>query len=87
MIWRHRRWGKGQICPGPGYLSSPEPLDRGQARELLDHCIISSGNPDIRLGELKETDDYYEAKIIFSDGSLKDVLQVNKRTGWVKKSR
>jgi hypothetical protein len=75
------------MCPGPGYLSSPEPLDRGQAKELFDHCIISSGNPDIRLGDVKETDDYYEGEIVSADGSLKDVLQVDKKTGWVKRGR
>jgi hypothetical protein len=84
MIWRHRRWGKNQMGPGPGYLSSTEPLDRDQAKELFDYCIISSGNPDIRIGEVKETGDYFEAEIVTPDGSVKDVLQVNKKTGWVK---
>jgi hypothetical protein len=70
--------------PGPGYLSSAEPLNKEQAKVLLDRCIASSGNPNIKLGEIMESGDYFKAEIITNDGSLADMLLVDKRTSWIK---
>ena len=84
MIWHHRSWGSSLMGSGPGYLSSAEPLNRGQAEELLNRRITSSGNPDIKLGEIIETQDYFKAEIVSKDGSPVDTLLVEKQTGWIK---
>jgi hypothetical protein len=70
--------------PGPGYLSSAEPLKRDQAKKLLEHCIVASGNPDIRLGKISDMGEHFEAAIIAKDGSLVGRLSVDKRTGWIR---
>jgi hypothetical protein len=84
MIWHHRSWGSSLMGPGPGYLSSAEPLNRGQAKELLDRYIASSGNPNIKIGDIIETRDYFKVEILTKNDSLVDVLWVDKQTGWIK---
>ncbi len=41
-----------------------------------------SGNPNLKVGKVREKDGAYEVEIVTKEGSLVDKLQVNKQTGW-----
>ncbi len=64
----------GQYTPGTYF-------DRNKAAFLVQGYIRSTNNPNIRLGGITAKDEYYEVRIVTAEGSLVDVLLVDKYTG------
>lgn len=86
------RWGHGPWRSGPGYGSQygPEyqqpqkPMQEKDAREVLENYLSSTRNPNLKLGDIKDTGDVFEAEILTKDNSLVDRVLVDKRTGWIR---
>jgi hypothetical protein len=87
-------YGTGQGMMGPGYGSEPyrqynsarqqqpqRPIDRAQASSIAENYLKSTGNPNLKLGDIKDKGRYFEANIITNDNSLVDKLLVDKNTG------
>ena len=86
--------GMGQGMMGPGYSDGStrrydngpqqqleQPLDRTQARSIVEKYLRSTGNPNLKMGDLKDEGRYFEADIVTRDNSLVDKLLVDKNTG------
>jgi hypothetical protein len=83
MMW-HGGGGSGMMGQGPGYYRSGEPLTLDQAKTAIERYITYSRNPNIKLGQITEKDNYFEAEIVTKEGSLADKLMVDKQTGWIR---
>jgi len=85
-----RGYGHGM---GPGYGYEPnepypygrqqpqKPLDKDQAKTMVDNYLKSTGNPNLKLGDIKDEGQYFEADIVTKDNSLVDKILVDKDTG------
>jgi hypothetical protein len=58
-----------------------QPVTYDQAKAFMEDHLKSTNNPDIVLGEVSETQDYFTAQVITRDGTVVDKLQVDKTTG------
>lgn len=71
---------------GPGYYgryqAPREPLDKAEAEKLVKSYLDSLRNPNLKLGDIRDKGDVFEAEILTKDNSLVDKLLVDKRTGW-----
>ncbi|MFH0924404.1 MAG: hypothetical protein V1872_02025 [bacterium] len=72
---------------GYNYLKRSEPLTQNEATALAENYIKSTRNPNLKLGNVGDKSDYYEAEITTQEGSLVDKLQINKDTGLVRFAR
>ncbi len=79
----HSYWGKGLIGKEPKSHEIENPITIDQAKLVLEHYIAFSENPNIRLGRITEYDDYFEAEIVTKEGSLVDIVTIDKRTGGI----
>lgn len=79
--------GDPQLCPGAMIQQNQgKPLNADQAKQLLDGYLARQNNPNLKLGEIKESGDVFEAAITTKDGSLVEKIQVNKNTGWFRRA-
>jgi hypothetical protein len=60
-----------------------QPVTHDQAKALMEDHLKSGNNPDLVLGEVSETQDYFNAQVTTKDGTVVDKLQVNKTTGFI----
>ena len=74
-------WDTG-YQPRPAEATDMEPLSIDDAKLLMKNYIRQTNNPNIELGKVTEQEGYYEAKIVTTDGSLVDKIQIHKKTGW-----
>jgi hypothetical protein len=86
-------YGMGPGMMGPGYGYGPnepypyaqqepqKPLDKNQAKAMVENYLKSTGNPNLKLGDIKDDGQYFEADIVTKDNSLVDKLLVDKDTG------
>ena len=59
-----------------------QPIEKGQAKQLLEDYLNLKENPNIKLGEITEGQDYFEAEVVTTkNGALVDKIRVNKSTG------
>lgn len=84
---------KGGMMRQGGSIGSPQsgqqyggqrqgqPLTQDQVQLLLENYLRSTKNPNLKLGKVSESKDYFEAEITTKDGSLVDKIQVDKYTG------
>jgi hypothetical protein len=84
-----RGWGGGPGMMGPGYGRDtrryggrPLPLEKDQARLLVENYLRNRRNPNLKVGDISDKDGVFEATIVTKDGSLVDKLEVDKETGW-----
>jgi hypothetical protein len=59
------------------------PLDRNDAKTMMQNYLNSTRNPNLKLGDVKDTQNAFEADIMTKDNSLVDRVQVDKNTGWM----
>lgn len=69
-----------------GYTRAGQPLTKDTATQILQSYVARTGNPNLKLSEVTETDTTFEGKIVTKDGSLVQNLVVDKATGWVHQS-
>ena len=82
-------WGYGPGCwgagyRGVGYAPAGQPLTKESATQMLQNYVARTGNPNLRHGEITETDTTFEGNVVTKDGSLVEKLLVDKSTGWVR---
>jgi hypothetical protein len=75
--------GQGYQGYGPQYQPLERPLQKKDAKELLENYVQSLYNPDLKLGEITERDTYFEAEILTKNKVLVDRIIVDKNTGWM----
>lgn len=80
---RGDQWGRGQYGPS-GQPQQMEPLSKNEARNLAEDYVAR--NPNLKIGDLSEMDEVYEARVETKDGSLVERLLIDKQTGWMKKA-
>jgi len=71
----------GRFVITHGYQHLPKPLDKDQASQEVENYLRSTGNPDLKLGEIREKGEDFEADILAKDDSLLDKFLINKHTG------
>lgn len=80
-----RGWGGRHGMMGPDYGrygKPPEPLNKDQARLLVENYLRNRRNPNLKVGDVTDKEEVFEATIVAKDGSLVDKLEVDKETGW-----
>ncbi len=58
-----------------------KPLDKKDARALLENYLKSMKNPNLKLGTIKDVGPAFEAEILTIEDSLVDKIVVDKNTG------
>lgn len=77
--------GMGCCMTGPGTaFNQGQPLNKDQAKQMLDNYLSSRNNPNLKLGDVTDKGNVFEATITTKDGSLVEKIQVDKSTGWFK---
>ncbi|MBW1988884.1 MAG: hypothetical protein JRI97_04995 [Deltaproteobacteria bacterium] len=76
--WMHRGY------PGAGQYQEV-PLNKAEAKILVERYIRSTGNPNIRFGEItEEKDEYFVATVVTKGGDLVDKIMIDRYSGWFK---
>lgn len=76
--------GMGQAVP----QRLAEDLTAADVREMMEHRLAWSGNPNVKVGKVEERDDdTIVAEVVTQDGSLVQGLEVNRHTGWMRPAR
>jgi hypothetical protein len=87
MMCQEGMMGHGDMSSHSGHQQSgaehAQPVTYDQAKAFMEDHLKSTNNPDLVLGEVSETQDYFIAPVITKDGSVVDKLQVEKTTGFV----
>jgi hypothetical protein len=66
----------------PPYGGRPsEPLDKEGAGKMMESRLKSSRNPNLKLGEVEDKGDYFEAEVRTKNDALVDKLIIDKETG------
>ncbi|HIE26665.1 TPA: hypothetical protein EYP66_05215 [Candidatus Poribacteria bacterium] len=87
--WNAPMMGAGG-CPmmggwtGRGLYGTTAPLTEEQATTIVQNYILSTGNPNLKVGKVIETEADFEVEIVTKDDSLVDRIRVDKRTGWTR---
>ncbi len=92
---RMMRGGMGPGQMGPGYApcrqsfgkATGEKLTKEKAETLVKRQLAMMGNPNLKLGTVKEEADRFTAEIVTKEDSLVDRLQIDKRTGFIRPIR
>ncbi len=74
--------GRGRDMGPAARLSGGKPLTEDQARFLLQRYIGSSDVAGLKLGEVSDKGDVFEAVITNKGGAPVEKIQVDKKTGW-----
>jgi len=84
--WGHGPWRGDGYGPqyGPEYREPQKPLGERDARAMLEDYLDSMRNPNLKLGEIKDQGDAFEAEILTKENSLVDRILVDKRTGGIR---
>jgi hypothetical protein len=76
-------YGMGPGMMGPQYQQLEKPLQKKDAKAMLDNYVQSLRNPDLKLGKITEKDTYFEGEILTTDNVTVDTIIVDKNTGWM----
>jgi hypothetical protein len=66
---------------GPDDRQQQNPLGEDGARSILENYLKSKGNPNLRLGQIKDKGKAFEGEIVTRDNALVDKILVDKDTG------
>ena len=86
--------GPGMMGPGQGYGPNQQypyaqqqpqkPIDKDQAKSMVENYLKSTGNPNLKLGDIKDEGQNFEADVVTKDNSLADKIMIDKNTGWMR---
>jgi hypothetical protein len=68
---------------GPQYQPREKPVQKKEAKELLENYVQSMQNPYLKPGKIEERDTYFEGEILTEDNDLVDKVIIEKDTGWM----
>ncbi|NVM22720.1 MAG: hypothetical protein HWN68_13185 [Desulfobacterales bacterium] len=81
-------YGMGPGMMGRGYRhhygQNQEPLKEKNAKSIIENYLKSARNPNLKVGNIKDVGNAFEAEILTKDKSLVDRLLVDKHTGWMR---
>ena len=89
-------YGMGQGMMGPGYGYGPnqqypyaqqqpqKPIEKEQAKSMVENYLKSTGNPNLKLGDIKDEGQNFLADVVTKDNSLADKILIDKNTGWMR---
>jgi hypothetical protein len=87
-------YGMGPGMMGPGYGPNQQypyaqqqpqkPIDKDQAESIVENYLKSTGNPNLKLGDIKDEGQNFEADVVTKDNSLADKILIDKNTGWMR---
>jgi hypothetical protein len=80
----HRGWGMGPGMMGSQYQQPQKLLEKKDIKPIVENYLKATGNPNLKLGEIKEMESFFEAEILTKEGSLADKIMVDKYTGWMR---
>ncbi len=63
------------------YPQLQKPLHKEQASQEVENYLKSTGNPNLKLGEIREKGENFEADVLTKKDSLVDKILVSKDTG------
>jgi len=76
--------GPGYPGYGPRYWERQKPLEEKDVKLIMENYIKSTGNPNLKIGKIKEMENSFEVEILTKDNSLVDKILVDKFTGWIR---
>ncbi|HEX9771194.1 MAG TPA: hypothetical protein VGA50_18620 [Kiloniellales bacterium] len=92
--------GPGMMGPGmmpyqqgaPGMMMPPAvpggQLDADSVRAMIENRLAWDGNPRLKVGEVRESEaGTIVADIVTTEGALVDRLEVDPRTGWMRRAQ
>lgn len=68
------------------FTQGGQPVTKDVATQVLQGYVTRTGNPNLKLGDVTETDVTFEGKVVTKDGSLVQKLIVEKATGRVQQA-
>ncbi len=88
--WRQMRAGMqcgrgmGRCFRGQGAAYNPQgqPVTVERAKQMLETYVSNKYNPNLKVGDISDKGDMFEAAILTKDGCLVEKIQVDKKTGW-----
>jgi hypothetical protein len=66
---------------GPQYQQPQKPLEKKDARAILENYLNSKRNPNLKLGKIEDKGNAFEAEILTKNDSLVDRILVDKNNG------
>jgi len=85
-------FGPGMMGPGYGpnqqypyaQQQPQKPIDKDQAKSIVENYLKSTGNPNLKLGDIKDEGQNFEADVVTKDNSLADKILIDKNSGWMR---
>jgi hypothetical protein len=76
--------GYGGYCWGetPRSYGESKPVTKQETESILKEYI--GGNPNLKVGEVRDKGTYFEGEIVTKDNSLVAKYGIDKNTGWVR---
>lgn len=68
----------------PQYQQRKGPLEEKDAREVVEHYLKSTRNPNLAIGKITDVGDAFEAEIVTRENSLVDKVLVDKNSGFMR---
>jgi hypothetical protein len=81
MMWGY---GGGYGYGPPQNRSGGKPIDKKEAKAMMEDYLKSSRNPNLKLGKIKDIGNAFEAEILTKKNSLVDTIIIDKQTGWIR---
>jgi len=82
------------MSPGQGYGPNQQnpyaqqqpqkPIDKDQAKSMVENYLKSTGNPNLKIGDIKDEGQNFQADVVTKDNSLADKILIDKNTGWMR---
>jgi len=80
----HRGYGMGPGMMGPQSQQPQKILEKKNVKAIVENYLKATGNPNLKLGKIKEMESFFEAEILTKEDSLADKIMVDKYTGWMR---
>jgi hypothetical protein len=81
----HQGHGMGSCGLGIGRImhqNQGKPMTKEQAQLIFERYVERKGNPNLKVGDVVEKGEFFEASITTREGSLVERIQMDKNTGW-----
>jgi hypothetical protein len=82
LVDKYSGWVRS-VYDREGYIQRT-PMDRDRARELVAEYLKERRNPNLKTGDVRETESAFEIEILTGDGDLVDRIAVDRKTGWMR---
>jgi hypothetical protein len=58
-------------------------VDRARADKIVEHYHSELGNPNLKQGDMRETEQAYVIEVVTEDNSLAEKISIEKKTGYI----